>query len=568
MRRHAAVDNLLLLALFYAALVATHASLLRLPYFWDEAGYYVPAARDILLTGSLIPTSTLSNAHPPLLLAFLAGAWKIFGYSPLVTRCTMLLVSAFCLLGVFRLARRVLNTEVAAGSVIALALYPVYFAQSSLAHMDLGVAAFAIWGLDHYIGGRRAAAVAFFAAAALTKETAILVPLALFVWELLLRIRGVRAIVNRQSSIVNDPSITGSPDRPITRSFSLLLSVMPLAAWYAFHWSRTGHVFGNPEFFAYNVAGTVSAGRIVAAFALRVWHLFGYMNMALLTAAVLLAMTLPPLERRNQKSEIGNELRPRIALPIQALFYFLIAVHLIAFAVVGGAALTRYLLPVYPLVIIVGVSTMRRRLPWWPAFLMVVCIAFVIALVTEPFYRFAPEDNLAYADYVRLHTDAERLIATRFPTATVLTAWPATDELTRPWLGYVPQPVRVLRLENFTLEQMQSAAQVRGDYQLALVFSTKEEPRLLLNPRWWQRLQARYFGYHHDVSPELAAQLLGGRIIYRQRRGSQWVAVIAVETIENAALPVAIQRLTGAACSTFDQMLACSFHKCSTWNIS
>jgi hypothetical protein len=29
-----------------------HAPLLRLPYFWDEAGYYVPATRDIFLSGS------------------------------------------------------------------------------------------------------------------------------------------------------------------------------------------------------------------------------------------------------------------------------------------------------------------------------------------------------------------------------------------------------------------------------------------------------------------------------------------------------------------------------------
>ena len=30
-----------------------HVSLLRLPYFWDEAGYYIPAARDLLLTGRI-----------------------------------------------------------------------------------------------------------------------------------------------------------------------------------------------------------------------------------------------------------------------------------------------------------------------------------------------------------------------------------------------------------------------------------------------------------------------------------------------------------------------------------
>jgi 4-amino-4-deoxy-L-arabinose transferase-like glycosyltransferase len=521
--RRSTVDSLLLLALFYAALVATHAPLLRLPYFWDEAGYYVPAARDILLNGSLIPSSTLSNAHPPLLLAYLAGAWKIFGYSPLVTRCAMLLVSAFCLLGVFRLARRVLNTEVAIGSVIALALYPVYFAQSSMALMDLGAAAFIVWGLDLYLAGRRAIAISFFTAAALTKETAILVPVTLFAWELLLHIPRLRIFGDRQPTL--------------GKTFALLLAGAPLAAWFVFHYSRTGHVFGNPGFYAYNVADTLSPARFVAAFALRIWQFFGYMNMALLTAAVLLAMTLPPIvsvapDTRRSRSD-GH--RPRIAISTQAVFYVLIVVHLVALALIGGAVLARYLLPVYPLLIIVGVSTMRRRLPWWPAFLAVICGGFVIALITQPPYRFAPEDNLAYSDYVRLHESAERLIVARYPNETVLTAWPASDELARPWLGYVAQPVRILRMENFSFEQLQAAAEVRGRYQLAFVFSTKEEPRLLVNPRWWERLQARYFGYHFDLPPEQAAQMLGGRIVYQQKRGAQWVAVIALDFAENAS---------------------------------
>ena len=59
-------------AAIFVVVFLLHAPLLRLPYFWDEAGYYVPAARDILLTGSLIPHSTLSNAHPPLVLAWAA----------------------------------------------------------------------------------------------------------------------------------------------------------------------------------------------------------------------------------------------------------------------------------------------------------------------------------------------------------------------------------------------------------------------------------------------------------------------------------------------------------------
>ena len=49
-----------------AALTASHLTLLRLPYYWDEAGYYIPAAWDFFRTGSLIPLTTPSNAHPPL----------------------------------------------------------------------------------------------------------------------------------------------------------------------------------------------------------------------------------------------------------------------------------------------------------------------------------------------------------------------------------------------------------------------------------------------------------------------------------------------------------------------
>src|SRR6202049_861501 len=96
-------------AAIFVAIFLLHVPLLQLPYFWDEAGYYVPAARDLLLHGTFIPHSALSNAHPPLLIAYLALAWKVLGYAPWVTRTAMLAVAAFSLLGVFRLAQRVAN---------------------------------------------------------------------------------------------------------------------------------------------------------------------------------------------------------------------------------------------------------------------------------------------------------------------------------------------------------------------------------------------------------------------------------------------------------------------------
>src|SRR5579864_6535342 len=79
----------LVLAAIFAVVFLLHVPLLQLPYFWDEAGYYVAAARDLLLTGSLIPHTTVSNAHPPLVMAWIALWWKVVGYAPLVTRSAM-----------------------------------------------------------------------------------------------------------------------------------------------------------------------------------------------------------------------------------------------------------------------------------------------------------------------------------------------------------------------------------------------------------------------------------------------------------------------------------------------
>src|ERR1700719_5011769 len=173
----------LVFAVIFVTIFLLHIPLLQLPYFWDEAGYYVPAARDLLLTGTLIPHTTVSNAHPPLVWAWIALWWKCVGYAPVVTRSALLMVAAFSLLGVFRLAQRAANTQVAIASALCTALYPVFFVQSSLAQVDLAAAGLTFWGLSAYIEGRSVTTVLWFGLAALTKKTAILAPLSLAGWE-------------------------------------------------------------------------------------------------------------------------------------------------------------------------------------------------------------------------------------------------------------------------------------------------------------------------------------------------------------------------------------------------
>jgi hypothetical protein len=524
-------QQFLLFALFFAGLMLLHARLLPLPYFWDEAGYYVPAARDLFLTGTFIPQSTPSNAHPPLVMAWLALAWRVAGYSTLVTRTAMLALSAFSLLGWFRLSRVAANLPVAWATTALVALYPVYFTQSSMAQVDLPAAGFTFWALAAYLEDRPWKQALWFSLAALAKETAVLAPLALLAWELLGDF--IRTRLNKSSQESSKKIRWKEILPPLgrqTRWFYFLLPVVPLAAWYGYHYAKTGFLLGNSEFFRYNVAATLNPLRIPLALGMRLWQLFGYLGLYLPTLAALLAMLRPP-----QKTNAGA--RPRIPLWIQAAFLSVLLAYLAFMSAVGGAVLARYMLPVVPLVILALVSTLWRRVRYWKLIAGAVAIAFVASLFSNPPYGFTLEDNLAYRDYIVMHAEASRFLAMRYPGERVLTAWPASDELTRPWLGYVTgnasQPFRVVRIEDFSASQIDLAARARDRFDVALVFSTKYQPPhpLFGIENWdaWRRIKEKFFGYHRDLLPEDIAQRLGGTIAYRKELNGQWIAVVAVE---------------------------------------
>lgn len=506
--------------LSFVFIFALHIPLLRLPYFWDEAGYYIPAARDLLLTGSLIPHSTPSNAHPPLVMAYLALWWKLLGYTPVVTRTAMVIVAAFSLTGLFRMAAAVASVPVAWACVLCTALYPVFFAQSSLAHLDLAAAGLTWWALAAYVRRQHGAMALWFSLAALAKETAVIAPVALLLWGLVChRLRGKE----REEDLCVWPRSASQ--------ILLLIPLLPLTAWYLYHYLHTGLVFGNPEFFRYNVLATLNPLRILLAFGLRVWQLTVYLGLYLLTAAGILAMWKRPVY-----DETGE--RRRIPVGAQLAWLVVILAYAGAMATVGGAELARYMLPVVPLVMVIWISTLRRRLRQWVAVLAIVLAGFVLALFVNPPYGFAPEDNLAYRDYVRLHEQAEHYLEARYPMARVLTAWPASDELRHPYLGYVTRPMRVLRIENFSLDQVIAAQDLRSRFDVALVFSTKYQPAhsVLANWQLWREWKTRFFGYHRDVPAAAVAQILGGQLVYSDERRGQWIGVIEMQQVFNARL--------------------------------
>ena len=522
----------MLYPLFFVAVYLSHFRLLRLPYFWDEAGYYIPAAWDFFRTGTLIPQSTVTNAHPPLPSILLAAWWHLSGYVVSGTRTLVCMVAATALLGVFKLARSLGGATVAVITVLLTAIYPIWFAQSTLAHADIFAAAFTLWGLAFYLDpeastrlvqtagtsawgrSKRLLAAGMFSLAAVSKETAVVTPLALACWEAALLLRDRRQLVLRRIHLF--------------WVLALSWAAIPLIAWYAYHYQRTGFVFGNPEFLRYNATANLSVYRIILCLYHRLLHLTMHMNMfvpVLCTIAVILIPVVLP----NAPFQI-----PKAQL--KAITVVLIA-NWIAFSVLGGALLTRYLLPMYPLILLVCVTTWRRHLRrWWPIATLS-AVAFLAGIWINPPYAFAPEDNLTYRDMILLHQQAVRFIDLNYPAATVLTAWPATSELSRPEIGYTNHPMKTFSIQNFSLEQLQKAAADPGSYDVALIFSTKWAPpasQIDLGRRN-ESADAKYFDFHRDLSPHEAATLLHGEVVWQARRRGEWAAVLHFPRIVEAS---------------------------------
>jgi 4-amino-4-deoxy-L-arabinose transferase-like glycosyltransferase len=510
----------------FAALYASHFDLLSLPYYWDEAGYYIPAAWDFFRTGSLIPVTTLTNAHPPLPSIYLALWWKFSGFYPEVTREAVLMVAALGLLAVWRLAMRLSGVaSVAFWTALLTGLYPIWFAQSSLAQADIFAAACSLWGLVYALPsrGRNAwAAALWFSAAALCKETSIAIPLTL-------------AAINLAEGFLQRPP---ARSRLWREAAWFTACVLPLAAWYGYHYAKTGFLFGNPEYLRYNAESTLAPVRILAAFGHRILHLTAHMNLFVPVMIALAALLLNP------RTDAHGHERQTLDPPALRHILILLLSDALVFSLLGGALLTRYLLPMYPLVLLLALTTLYRRVPYWHAVALLSAGAFIAGLFINPPYGFAPEDNLAYAHVIRMQLAGIAQLEHRYPGAAVLTAWPMSDELTRPELGYVKQPWDVCAIDDFTAGQIERAAAEPEKYSAALIFSTKYDPPSPLRSLGAdsQALEERYFGLHHDLPPEVVALQLGGTLIWELKDDGMWIALIRFNHQVEARLEGETQR--------------------------
>src|SRR5947209_3643899 len=152
--------------------------------------------------------------------------------------------------------------------------------------------------------------------------------------------------------------------------------------------------------------------------------------------------------------------RTRLPRAVWKPIAIILLANWIAFSILGGALLTRYLLPMYPLVLLLYVAEWQLplRARQWAGLALLSAAAFLAGIFVNPPYAFAPEDNLTYRNFIVLHQRAVNYIVQHYPQASVLTAWPAYSELMRPELGYTRTSIKAVPLPNFSLTQIEAAA--------------------------------------------------------------------------------------------------------------
>lgn len=490
----------------FIILIILHFPFLRLPYYWDEAGYYVPAALDFMRHGLLIPRDTLPTGHTPLVMAYLGAVWRLFGYSEVVTRIAMILTAAAAVITTYTLGRRVAGREAGLWAAALLALSPLFFAQSSLVFLDLTAALFTTLAMLLALDRRWAGFALTASLAVLSKETAVILLPAAWLWMLLYR----------KEWKLRAWAFSGVP-------------VVLLAAWALFYHSRTGFWTGNADYLQYNLYSAFTPLHVARAFLARFAEVFAQgFNWLVVAAAAAgiwwMRKRRPGARARALPDSASIAGEDRLFGDFAFLALALIAVYILLLSVVGGAILPRYMLPVLPAFYVLAAAFIFL-LPKSAA-RVICCVAaacFVAAWFINPPYPFPYEDNLSYATFIHLHERAADYLESLPGDPAILTAWPATDELRQPALGYVRRPLRVAQVDDFTPACFARAPR----FDVLYLYSRKWDPpdNWLTSLRPLRAISRQFYDYQPAVRPGELAARFHLRLIKELDSKGQWVKI-------------------------------------------
>lgn len=487
-RSHLVRSHILVFGVLFAALLALHLPYLSLPYFWDELGQFIPAALDILRDHAWVPHSTIPNVHPPGVMAWLALVWSLFGYSVPVTRIAMLAVAAAGVYATFLLAIRFTQGLPGAPAFIAIGLLiltPLFYMQALMAQLDMPAMTLTTVALLLFFERRYLWCALACTALVLVKETGLIAP-ALFAAWLLWK------------------------DRNWKPALWFLLPLIALSLWLLLLWRSTGHLLGDPGFAHYNVGYQLNPVRLGATFLRRLYYLF-FAEFRWIGFFVTLFGLRNTLYYQ------------RWEWTVAAIY---VGGQVLLVTAFGGAALERYLLPVFPIFYIAIAAGWAGVTPRWRYLGQAALLAGLFAgLYWNPPFPFPLENNLAMVDFVELQKAAAGYLDTAAPNATVASAWPYTAALRNPDLGFTRRSYRTIETNDFHTRNVVEACRAAHP-DILIVYARTWEPHWGATANHLVRdFLTRYYDYEPQVSSTEVEQLLDMRPVLRWEQRGQWIEI-------------------------------------------
>ncbi len=477
----------LLYLLAFAILLAMHAPFLRMPYFWDELGQFVPATLDLYRDGSWVSHTVQPNVHPPGVMALVALAWHVFGSSIIAARLTMLAVAALGVVFSFLLAVRLTRGTPGASAVAAvlfLIASPIFYTQSMLVVLDMPAMTFTVLALLLFLDERYAWCAVACTILILTKETSITTPVVFAAW---LWFREKRRL----------------------QTLYFAAPALALGIWLLILHRASGHWLGNDEFARYNLAGTTDPVHLALTVAERARFLFWTDGHFLGTIALVIGWR----RLRGPQWTVAG----------------LVAVAQVVLVTVLGTPLVRYLLPALP-ILYAAVATAASVYPvkWrWTSHAAMILL-LVAGWFWNPPYPFAYENNLAMMDFVRLQQDAASYLEANASDKRIATAWPLTDELRNPDLGYVKRPLKTVDAGGLRLAHL--TALNRQSFDLLVVYKRLWPAKgTLLDIAPLRDVLQHYYEYYPQATAEEIGDLGFVPLMRWDRRG-QWIEIYGPRT--------------------------------------
>lgn len=397
------LENKVLMGLFLAFFVlGFKIPFINLPLWWDEGNYFEGALR--IYKNNLNPFIEWWSYKPPLVYEISAFSFRLFGVNRGTPRLIVIFFALLALYFTFLLGKRLYSSKVGFFASLLLFFSPLFFAQSGLFHADLPLAALVLIVLYCFLSKKRASYFIAASLMALTKEAAILVIMAILIYEALFNFRKILS----RPFLLKSLFITS----PLLFFLSWMLFNKRYLGWYLW---------------PYNVGYFSSFPKIeelwpILDFAF--WRDFRF----LITFPLVIGVVFSFFQKKLRGWLIKRELVLLFLLVVISLFFFW-----------WGPFLPRYLLIFQPLFFIAGTAAILGCFPqkiiYFPI-LITVGLFFISSWFT-PKFEWGGEINLNYIHGIRVYEKTAQFLENNFPSFKIVTIWPLVATLEMPELGYV-----------------------------------------------------------------------------------------------------------------------------------